>query len=177
MGAAANSMEDKGWKSWDGLKDIGMDTKVYVAKVDFGGTGEKGQPVHDDQANEAERTYTTFQHLVGLLSMVDGMGFLGLIGSIIMWRIKANDSPYYDDHGRETVNFQISMLVYLFGGGIILALFTLITFGVGVILTVPLAILGTLFLVVIRLVGGIRGAMAANRGEFYRYPMCLRFLC
>jgi uncharacterized Tic20 family protein len=176
MGAAAKSMDDKGWQSWDGLKDFGMDAKVYVAKVELGGSGEKGQPVHDEQASEAERTYTTFQHLVGLVSMMDGLGILGLIGTLVMWRIKANDSPYYDDHGREAMNFQISLLVYMFGGAAILMLFTLITFGVGAIIAAPLAVLGVVFLVVIRLVGGIRGAMAANRGEYYRYPMCLRFL-
>ncbi len=172
MGAATIPMDENKKQSWR--------PKVYVTTIGIGGGDGNaegpGQTLSDDMATEAERTYSTFQHLVGLTSMVDGMGFLGLIGSIIMWRIKANESPFYDDHGRETVNFQISLLIYLFAGGIILGLFTLITFGVGIIIAAPLAVIGGIFLIVIRLVGCIRGAIAANRGEYYRYPMCMRFL-
>ena len=136
-----------------------------------GGSDSRG-----DVATRPGRTYTTVGHLLGLVSALDAMGFLGLIGSIIMWRIKAKESPFHDDHGREAVNFQISLLLYMIGGAIILGLFTAITLGVGIILTGPAAVLGIVFLIGIRLVGCIRGAIAANRGEYYRYPMCLRFL-
>ena len=176
MDAVATSMNNEDKKSWRDL----IDARVYVVGIGGGGgggdgDGEKGagQPVRDELATESERTYTTFGHLIGLVSALDAMGFLGLIGSIIMWRIKAKESPFYDDHGREAVNFQISLLIYLIGGAIILGLFTAITLGVGIILTGPAAVLGIVFLIVIRLVGCIRGA---NRGEYYRYPMCLRFL-
>ena len=153
-----------------------MDAAAVNANPNFAQDPAAGAVCRDEQASEAERTYCTFQHLIGLLSLATGMGFLGLIGAIIMWRIKANESPFYDDHGREAVNFQISLLVYLFGGGLVLGLFTLVTLGIGAVIAVPLMIVGTIFLVVIRLVGCIRGAVAANRGEYYRYPMCLRFL-
>jgi uncharacterized Tic20 family protein len=121
--------------------------------------------VVDASADSGERTYATFQHLIGLLSVVEG-GLLGLIGSIIMWRIKASQSPYLDDHGREATNFQISMLMYAIIGSIVLAIFT---FGLGV-----LPWLGLLW--VFRLVVGIKAAVAANHGQFYRYPACIRFI-
>jgi len=165
-----NNDEKKNNWGWAGIEDA----KVYVAKIDIG--GPKGETLQDEEATEAERTYTTFQHLVGLVSALDGMGVLGLIGAIIMWRIKAPESPYYDDHGREAVNFQISLLVYLIGGAIILTLFSVVTFGVGAFIAAPLGALGVVFLLVMRFVGCIRGAIAANRGEFYRYPITLRFL-
>jgi hypothetical protein len=173
MGAAASTMNNDGRKSWGGFEDIRVDA-VGI------GTGDRnngpGGRFRDELATESERTYTTFQHLIGLVSALDGMGFLGLIGSIIMWRIKANESPFYDDHGREAVNFQISLLVYAIGGAIILGLFTAITLGVGIVLAAPIGAVGVLFLIVIRIVGCIRGSIAANRGEYYRYPVCLRFL-
>lgn len=109
-------------------------------------------------ANDSARTYAIFQHLVGLASAMDGMGFLGLIGALIMWRVRTKDSPFLDDHGREAVNFQISLLLYVLVG-------TIPTLGVVVIAAF-----------VLRLVGCIRGAMAASRGEYYRYPMCIRFI-
>lgn len=123
----------------------------------------------DDQSDAAERTYALFTHLVGFASFASaGVPLLGLIGTLIMWRIKKDESPFLDDHGREATNFQLSLTVYY----VICGAFTLITFGFGAILAVPV-IAATLVLAVI---GQIRGAMAANRGEFYRYPCCIRFL-
>lgn len=119
----------------------------------------------DEHADEAERTYATFQHLVGLLSMLDAT-VLGLIGAIIMWRIKAKTSPFLDDHGREAVNFQISLLIYMIVGAAAVAIFTL---GIGVLPWIAAVY-------VVRLIGCVRGAMAANRGAYYRYPVCIRFI-
>lgn len=121
----------------------------------------------DAGADSGVRTYGTFTHLVGLLSLAD-QAVLGLIGTLIMWLIKRNESNFLDDHGREAMNFQISLLIYwvLFG------VLCIVTLGIAAVLT-PLMLL---FSVVLRLVGCIRGAMAANRGEFYRYPMCIRLI-
>ncbi|MCA9292585.1 MAG: DUF4870 domain-containing protein [Phycisphaerales bacterium] len=132
-------------------------------------------PYVDPHAKEDERTYALFTHLVGLLSLAD-MTLLGLIGTIIMWRIKAKQSPFLDDHGREAVNFQLSLLIYTIGGAIVLGAFTLLTFFVGSIITIPAAVIGAIFVVVLRLVGGIRGAIFAARGQYYRYPMTLRLI-
>lgn len=130
----------------------------------------------DDSTQSGDKTYALFNHLVGLVSVSDGMGILSLVGAIIMWRIRAKDSPFLDDHGRESVNFQISLLLYLIGGALVGGLITAITLGIGAIVVVPLGGIGIVFLIVLRLVGCIRGAIAANRGEYYRYPMCIRFI-
>jgi len=61
-------------------------------------------------------------------------------------------------------------------GVLIGVVFTVVTLGLGAVLMVPLAILGGLFLIVLRVVGGISAAVAASRGEFYRYPMCIRLI-
>ncbi len=123
--------------------------------------------VVDDHAGEAERTYSLFNHLVGLLSLFD-FAVLGLIGTAIMWRVKHDESPFLDDHGREAVNFQISLLVF----SVAFIVFCIVTFGFGAVLT-PVFIAA---MIALRLVGCIRGSMAAHRGEFYRYPMCIRFI-
>jgi uncharacterized protein len=125
---------------------------------------ERDGVVYDRDADSSERTYTTFLHLAGLLSLVDvgvtGLG--GLIATLILWMIKKDESAFIDDHGRDAMNFQLSCVLYFWAG-------TILSLGV---LTVPLVI----GLVVLRLTGNIRGAMAANRGEYYRYPMTIRFL-
>lgn len=125
----------------------------------------------DPLVDNGSRTYGIFQHLVGLVSALDGMGVLGLIGSVVMWRIKSKEGGFLDDHGREAVNFQISLLAYLLGAGLAGVVFSIVTLGIGAVVFAL-----ALGLFVLRLVGCIRGAMAANRGEYYRYPMCIRFL-
>jgi uncharacterized Tic20 family protein len=116
----------------------------------------------DDATMESQRTFALFTHLVGLLSLLD-LTLAGPIGTLVMWRIKAGESAFLDDHGREAMNFQISLIIYTTVG---LVLTPLLGFGVLVLAAVW----------VLRLVGCIRGAMAANRGEYYRYPMCIRLI-
>lgn len=130
----------------------------------------------DPTVDDGVRTYGMFEHLVGLLSAMDaGMGVLGLVGAIVLWRIKANEAHFLDDHGREAVNFQISLLAYVFGGTVAAVLFSIVTLGIGSVVF-ALTPIGVVALIVLRMVGCIRGAMAAHRGEYYRYPMCIRFI-
>ena len=123
----------------------------------------------DAESDNGTRTYALFNHLVSFLNLGNGgVPLAGLIAAIIMWKVRAKDSPFLDDHGREAVNFQLSFLAFVIGG----AIFSAITFGLGLILYIP----GLIALIVIGFVGPIRGAIAAHRGEYYRYPCCIRFL-
>lgn len=129
--------------------------------------------VRDDAASPDERTYGMFTHLAGGLSALSaGVPALGLIATLILWRIKAKESPFLDDHGCEAVNFQISLLIYYVVGGIVGGILTAITLGLFSIIMV----LGAAALFIVGIVACIRGAIAANRGEFYRYPICLRLI-
>ncbi len=125
--------------------------------------------IRDELADEGEKTYSMFNHLIGLLSLADvAIPLAALIGTVIMWRVKKDQSAFLDDHGREATNFQLSMVLYVLIG----VAFGVLTIGIGFILAAPALIA----LMILKLVGSIRGALAANRGEFYRYPMCIRFL-
>jgi hypothetical protein len=125
----------------------------------------------DAQADESERGYALAIHLVGLANAV-AIVVLPLFATLIMWRIKADDSPYLDDHGREATNFQLSMATYIVGGGAALGLLGFPTCGVAWAL-MPV---GALALVVVQVIASIRGAQAAYKGQYYRYPMCIRFI-
>jgi len=115
----------------------------------------------DPHAQEWERLYATFLHL----SLLTFHILFPVIPALVMWLIKREKSPYVDDHGREAVNFQISLVLYAV---IIIPIVGLLTCGVGWVLYVPLYIVG--------LVGMILAAIAANRGEYFRYPATIRFL-
>ena len=113
----------------------------------------------DPTVSQSDRTYALFLHLTYFAWHI----FIPLVPAIIMWQIKKKDSAFLDDHGREAVNFQLSLLAYG-----VLGLVTLPLCGLGGLVWAAAWVLG--------IVGSIMGAIAANRGEFYRYPACLRFL-
>ena len=67
-------------------------------------------------------------------------------------------------------------MIYTLAGAVIFGLFMLITCGIGTIIAVPLAVVLALAVWIIGIVGGIKGAIAANKGDFFRYPICLRLV-
>ena len=135
-----------------------------------GHVNEKGRFVCQD-ASPDDRTYATLLHLSLIAHMV--LPYIAIILPIVMWNMKKKESGYIDDHGREALNFQISLLIYSIVLPIIAIPIGLLLLGVGIFATVPIA---AIFPYVLGLVGLIMGAMAANRGEMYRYPMTIRFL-
>ncbi len=120
----------------------------------------------DPDATSDERSYALFLHLSLLGHLV--LTLLIIIVPIVMWISKKDDSPFIDDHGREAINFQISLLIYSI-------LFTVLAIPIG-FLTCGVGFILAFFPYILGLVGMIQASMAANRGEFYRYPMNMRFL-
>jgi uncharacterized Tic20 family protein len=51
---------------------------------------------------------------------------------------------------------------------VIIPLVAVVTCGIGAVLYIPL--------IVLNIYGSVRGGMAANKGEYFRYPMCLRLV-
>ena len=86
---------------------------------------------------------------------------LGIAGPIIIWQRKKAQFPDLDRHGKMVTNWMISLLIYS-----IVAL--AITCGIGMILLLPLGIVGSVFAVM----GGIK----ANNGVFWKYPLTISFL-
>ncbi|MBT9138869.1 MAG: hypothetical protein DDT31_01447 [Syntrophomonadaceae bacterium] len=81
---------------------------------------------------------------------------------MVIWLIKKEESPLVDDQGKESLNFQISMTIYV----LISALLTLVV--IGFVLLVGLGIFGIVMV--------IMASVKANKGEKFRYPLCIRFI-
>jgi uncharacterized Tic20 family protein len=81
---------------------------------------------------------------------------------LIVWLAKRGDSPEIDEHGKESLNFQISMLIY----NVIAGLLCLVLIGF-----IILAILHILNLVLV-----IVASIQASEGKFYRYPITIRLI-
>jgi uncharacterized Tic20 family protein len=118
-------------------------------------------PLVDGQAQEWERTYAMFNHL----SLLTFHVMLPVIPALVLWLVKRDRSPFVDDHGREAVNFQLSLVLYAL---VVVPVTGLLTCGVGALLWIAVYALGV--------VGMILASVAANRGEYYRYPACVRFI-
>lgn len=123
-------------------------------------------PAVDVEAVEWERTYAMWTHLAGLIGAVTAAFSVGasLLVVLLLWLIKRDQSPFVDDHGREAVNFQISILIYT----LLVVPIGIITCGIGAILIVPIMILA--------IVGAAMAASAAHNGRYYRYPATIRLL-
>ncbi len=85
-----------------------------------------------------------------------------VIGPLIVWLIKKDESPFVDDQGKESLNFQISFTIYCLVASI------LIFVVIGIILLIAL---GIAFLVLV-----IIASIKANEGEEFRYPLTIRLI-
>ncbi|MVM30839.1 DUF4870 domain-containing protein [Spirosoma sp. HMF4905] len=98
------------------------------------------------------------------LSALPGSFFL--IGSVVaplaIWQIQKDKSAFVDYHGKEAVNFQIT--IALATGVSLLLMFVLIGF-------VLITVVGIIWLI-FTIIAGIK----ANNGEYYRYPIAIRFI-
>ena len=70
--------------------------------------------------------------------------------------------PFASDQGKECLNFQISMLIYIIISGIL----TLILIGFAFLV----------ILYVMNIILTIIAAIKANEGVTYRYPLTMRFI-
>ena len=107
------------------------------------------------------RTWSVLCHASALLGLF--FHFFGhLLGPLIVWLIKRDLSPEIDANGKESLNFQISMLIYDVIAGILC--FVLI----GIPILIALWIMNTVLVIV--------ASVKTSNGEFYRYPLTIRFL-
>jgi uncharacterized protein len=107
------------------------------------------------------RTWCVLAHataLVGFFVPVAGH----IVGPLIIWLAKRQDSPEIDAHGKESMNFQISMLIW----NAIAAILIIVLIGIPILIL--LHILNIIFVIV--------ASIQASEGKLYRYPLALRLI-
>jgi len=107
-----------------------------------------------------EKQMAMFCHLSAFVGLIIPFG--SVIAPLVIWLMKKDQSEYIDYHGKEAINFQITMAI-AFAISFIL-MFVLIGFFL-------LIGLGVFWLIVI-IIGGIK----ANDGLRYQYPFSIRFI-
>ncbi len=118
--------------------------------------------VYQPGLGDDEKTWAVLSHLSLLGHVV--LPFAAAAIPWVIWLVKKDRSAYVDDHAGEALNFHITLILY----NLLIIPLAVITCGVGAALVVGVYALGV--------VGMILATLAANRGEFFRYPMTFRFI-
>ena len=82
-----------------------------------------------------------------------------LLATLIIYLIKKDESKFVSDHAKESLNFQITLII---------AMFVLIISIIGIFLTWILGILALVLIIV--------ATVKASEGKAYKYPFCLRLI-
>ncbi len=104
---------------------------------------------------------TNDDRLLAMLIYVTSF-FTTIIGPIIIWMLKRDESVFIDFHGKEYLNFVISYFVY----GIVAAISMIIL--IGFILAPVVGLAAFIFTIV--------AAIKAYNGEMYRIPFIFRII-
>lgn len=100
-------------------------------------------------------------HLSQLITLVTGFG--SLFVPLLIWATQKNRVHQMDEHGKNILNFQLSLLLYT-----IICLPLILFFGLGLLGLITLAAFAIIFPVV--------NAIKASNGEISKYPLSLSFI-
>jgi uncharacterized protein len=119
------------------------------------------QPPPAPSSSSNVRTWCVLCHASALLGLF--FHFLGhILGPLVVWLMKRGDSPEIDAYGKESLNFQISMLIY----DAVAAILCIILIGIPIL--IGLWVLNTVLVII--------ASVKAGKGELYRYPFTIRFI-
>ena len=120
-------------------------------------------------SNITYKQFAMWSHLAALLASVASLITQGITG-LVAWlpglliRNSANATAFDKRHATESLNFQLSLLVYV----AVVTVVGFLTLFVGFVLLLPLGITALVF--------NITAITAANAGREYRYPLTIRFV-
>lgn len=109
---------------------------------------QPGPPTQD------EKTMAILSHVLTLV--------VGFIAPLVIYLSKKDQPSFALEHAKESLNFQLSLLIYFFAGFILMVVI------IGILI---LAAIGIFTLIVV-IVATLKGA----NGEMYRYPLCIWFI-
>ena len=103
--------------------------------------------------NSDERVLAILSHILAILPGV------GILGPLVIYLVKKNDSPFVAANAKESLNFQLTIILLY-----IILLITLI----GVLLFWVVGILNIILVIV--------ATIKASENRIYRYPISMRLI-
>ena len=117
-------------------------------------------PIETYHPSKEERTWGMFCHISTFCGMIIPFG--NILAPMIIWLIKKEELPFVADQGKEVLNFQISMVIYLFISGLLCI----------ILIGIPILVGLIIFDFIITIIGTVN----ANDGKYYRYPITIQFI-
>ncbi len=105
------------------------------------------------------RMWAMWCHLGALVGYIL-IPFGSILAPAVIWLMKRESDPFIDAHGREALNFQVTLLMYF----VVAAILILVVVG---LVLLPILYIGGVILT-------IHAAIHANDGRPYRYPFTIR---
>lgn len=107
-----------------------------------------------------EKNWAVFAHLATFAGFIVPLG--NIIGPLVIWLMKRDQSAFVDHHGKEALNFNISFTIY----AIVAAVSIIVLVGLALL---PIVLITWLVLVIV-------AAVRASSGEYYVYPFTMRLV-
>ncbi len=98
--------------------------------------------------------------------------FTGFIGPLILWMMKRDESKFVDHHGKEVINFCITLVIPLLALFMVGCPLVFLTWGLAGFIVVPLFLAVNVYALVMLIVG----AMKANEGRWWEFPISIRLI-
>lgn len=112
-----------------------------------------------------DQQWIVFLHLSAFAGLVLP-SFGNILGPLIIWLVKKNESAAIDAAGKDVLNFQISWTIWFF--------ISVVVAFAGSCLMFPIVI--PIGLLIAWVVFVIMGAVKAGSGETYRFPLTIKLL-
>jgi uncharacterized Tic20 family protein len=110
--------------------------------------------------NSEEQTFSMLCHLSALAGYIIPFG--NIIGPLIFWMMKKDQYPEVDRQGKDALNFQISLTIWVIVSAVLILLV------IGIFLLIALGVLQLVIIIV--------AAVKSNNGERFRYPLTIEFI-
>ena len=110
--------------------------------------------------NSEEQTFSMLCHLSALAGYIIPFG--NIIGPLIIWLMKKDQYPEVAQQGKEALNFQISLTIWVIVSAILIILI------IGIFLLIALGILQLIMIIV--------ASVKSNNGERFKYPLSIDFI-
>jgi uncharacterized protein len=131
------------------------------------GSHPSGSPpgAHPSGLSSEVRNWAMASHLSAFLGSFVA---LAVIGPLIVWLIRREVDGFSEQHAREALNFNLTILLLVVAG----VVFSILTVGIGLIVVVPIGLAVGIAWIVLTIIAAVR----ASEGREYRYPLTIRFV-
>ncbi len=114
--------------------------------------GSEEQPLYTPTSDE--RTMAILSHVLCFVA--------SFLAPLIIYIVKKDESKFVAEHAKESLNFQISLIIYS-----IIACILIIVL-VGILLLWALSVMALILIII--------ATIRASEGKIYRYPFCIRLI-